>query len=327
MNAWRSHLIHLLSQQSPVGGIVLLVAGAVVLAGLIDLGLGLLPAPVEHGRLENLPLALGIAVVVATPIACLLVGVARQLEGSKRRLAEEIDLSRQAEQRFRDYAECSSDWFWETDEQHRFIYFSERHDQIVGAPAASRLGVRRVDLRRDDPVSDDWDAHLDDLAHRRPFRSFRYGTIDASGRRRVIRVSGKPVFDPEGRFCGYRGVGDEITHQYEQERALRDREQRLSKAQQVAHLGDWRWEVGTGKLAWSAETYRIFGVDPATFPLTFEAFADLVHPDDRPRSRHATRPRWPRAGTRSTRCASPGPTARCAVCGRNPYRRRTSAVR
>ena len=59
-------------------------------------------------------------------------------------------------------------------------------------------------------------------------------------------------------------------------------EARLLEAQRVGHIGSWEWDVDRDALWWSDELYRIYGVDPATFPATYEAFLALVHPDDRP---------------------------------------------
>lgn len=59
----------------------------------------------------------------------------------------------------------------------------------------------------------------------------------------------------------------------------------LEKAQEVAHLGSWEWDVATGTVVWSDELYRIFGVEPQSVPITLESFLERVHPDDRARVR------------------------------------------
>ena len=65
------------------------------------------------------------------------------------------------------------------------------------------------------------------------------------------------------------------------ERSLRDSEQSLVEAQRIARLGRWESVPATGRLFWSAETFRIFGVSPEVFQPSIEAFYALVHPDDR----------------------------------------------
>ena len=66
------------------------------------------------------------------------------------------------------------------------------------------------------------------------------------------------------------------------EAALRRSEAGLAKAQTLARLGSWQLDVATGRLTWSAEMYRLFGLGPASTPPQFDAFLMLVHPDDRP---------------------------------------------
>ena len=52
-------------------------------------------------------------------------------------------------------------------------------------------------------------------------------------------------------------------------------------AQKIAHMGSWEWNINSGELLWSDETYRIFGLLPQQFEPTYDAFIQSVHPDDR----------------------------------------------
>lgn len=52
-------------------------------------------------------------------------------------------------------------------------------------------------------------------------------------------------------------------------------------AQEITHFGSWSWDISSGKLEWSDETYRIFGLKPQSTPATYEKFLQFIHPDDR----------------------------------------------
>jgi len=64
--------------------------------------------------------------------------------------------------------------------------------------------------------------------------------------------------------------------------SLMEKERRLSEAQRIAHLGNWDRDLVTNKLYWSDEMYRIFGLRPQEFEVTYDIFLNhYAHPDDR----------------------------------------------
>ncbi len=65
------------------------------------------------------------------------------------------------------------------------------------------------------------------------------------------------------------------------EEALRKSEAGLAKAQKIARLGHWEWDLEEGQLSWSEEVYRIFNLDPEAFSPSYEAFLQMTHPEDR----------------------------------------------
>ena len=64
-------------------------------------------------------------------------------------------------------------------------------------------------------------------------------------------------------------------------RDLLENKARLEEAQRVAHVGYWDWNLETGEVIWSDETYRIFGFKPQERPMDIATVSGLVHPDDR----------------------------------------------
>lgn len=125
-----------------------------------------------------------------------------------------------SERRFRDFAEASSDLLWEMDADLRFTYVQDHIEEVTGIPPEGFLGKKRTDFRLTDDEPEKWEAHLEDLRARQPFRDFRYELIDRKGQRHELSVSGKPVFDEAGAFAGYRGVTTDRTGVAEVEAAV-----------------------------------------------------------------------------------------------------------
>ena len=64
-------------------------------------------------------------------------------------------------------------------------------------------------------------------------------------------------------------------------------ELRLAEAQRIAHLGSWNWDIGSGEIYWSDETYRIFNLQPGEIKPDYQTFLNFVHPEDRASVEHA----------------------------------------
>ena len=154
---------------------------------------------------------------------CAIVGFGllfRELVQHSRSLEKSQATLRDSEARCRDFALTSSDWFWETDEKHRFTYLSD-HIRDFGQDPQSRLGLTRVDLAADfanDPEK--WQQHFAVLEQHEPFRDFVYKRKIGDDPERVISVSGNPFLDEAGRFLGYRGTARDITEKVLAELAL-----------------------------------------------------------------------------------------------------------
>lgn len=70
-------------------------------------------------------------------------------------------------------------------------------------------------------------------------------------------------------------------------RKLEQAEDRLALAVSAAGIGVWDWDVQTGQLVWDKNMCLLFGVDPAVWNGTLEAFMDLIHPDHQSMVQHA----------------------------------------
>ena len=61
---------------------------------------------------------------------------------------------------------------------------------------------------------------------------------------------------------------------------LKSNEEKLNKAQQISHVGSWQYDSVTDEVVWSAETYRIYEMEPFSIPIDNEWFFAHLHPDD-----------------------------------------------
>jgi PAS domain S-box-containing protein len=115
-----------------------------------------------------------------------------------------------SEARFRDLTELSADWFWEQDENFRFVGMKGSPFPLLVPPYSTILGKTRWELPGT-PAQGTWAEHRRMLERHERFREFEVWRTGEDGSPLVLSLSGAPVFDENGRFSGYRGVGRDIT--------------------------------------------------------------------------------------------------------------------
>jgi len=128
-----------------------------------------------------------------------------------------------SEQRLRDIAESASDWFWETGVDHRFTYVSGRCYEVTGLTQEDILGKRRNALAAylsPDQEEEIWANYDEMLRNELPLEDFRYRLKTRSGEIRVIELSGRPYYDPNDEFQGYRGAARDVTEQVHHQEQL-----------------------------------------------------------------------------------------------------------
>lgn len=126
-----------------------------------------------------------------------------------------------SEQRFRDYAEAASDWFWETDGEGRYTFISPSGSELLGRPVAGFIGQPmerllahvRATLPSGEPLTVD-------LLRSQFDRPSLYHFHDGAGQRRIVLVRARAHHGARGDFQGYRGTATDLTRETaERERA------------------------------------------------------------------------------------------------------------
>ena len=162
-------------------------------------------------------------------------------QNARDKLEKAMIALRESEQRFRDYAETASDWLWETGPDHRFARLLE-HTKATGVGVSGVIGQFRWDIASDlESEPEKWRQHRAMLDAHLPFRDLEYRRVDPMGAPIYIRTSGKPFFDANGTFLGYRGVSTDVTaivRAEQAEQALREAQAELAHVTRVTSLDE-----------------------------------------------------------------------------------------
>ena len=172
------------------------------------------------------------------------------------------------ERRLRDFAYASGDWFWEQDASLRFTWLSQRDVPPGGDVLAPRLDDPMLGRTREENAIREpgdeamWARHAEDLAARRPFRDLTYRSRRGADKPLWVRISGVPVFGPDGTFQGYRGIGRDVTAEMEATLAARRQTALLRDTLDRLPVGIVLYDAER-RLIWANATYgRMAGVNP-----------------------------------------------------------------
>lgn len=153
-------------------------------------------------------------------------GVGR--DDTERRRAH--DALRASDQRWALMAGLASDYYFETDAEHRLLPLRPELARRFGALAEHAEGQRPWEAFPHAMSQEAWDAFRRDIAERRPYRGVELTIDRPDGGHRIVAISAVPRFDGSGRFVGYHGVGRDQTLRREAERLLMRHNEALQRA-------------------------------------------------------------------------------------------------
>jgi PAS domain S-box-containing protein len=107
-----------------------------------------------------------------------------------------------------------------------------------------------------------------------------FRTVRPDGQVRWLATSGEVYFDGAGNPVRMLGATNDVTHRKVTEEALARSTERLELAQRAAHIGVFDWDVQTGRVVWTEEEERLFGLEPGTFEGNIDGWGRRVVPED-----------------------------------------------
>jgi two-component system sensor histidine kinase/response regulator len=188
---------------------------------------------------------------------------------------------RESEEKYRSLLENIPDVTWTTDEKGNTTFISANVESVYGFTSDEIVNddeQRWLGRIHPDDVARVLEGYRALFADRKPYDvEFRIQRKDGvwiwlHDRARMPYEKGGLLFTD--------GVFSDITERKLMDEELKTNEMRMSEAQQIAHLGSWDYDAITGEVTWSRELWRIFGLDPREFGLSYEEYLAMVHPED-----------------------------------------------
>jgi PAS domain S-box-containing protein len=194
------------------------------------------------------------------------------------RLTEELRLSEQCLSEGQRLAHMGS---WALNPTGSFEYWSQELFKIYGLDPQKGAPTLEQYLAAVHPQDRDFMANTIRRMHaERSGCDVKKRIVRSDGEQRHIRCVGIPVVEGEV-LRGFLGTAIDITEQELLTQELERRQAYLVEAQRLTQTGSWAWNVGTDKIFWSEEIFRIYEFDPVKMKPAWSLILDRVHPDDR----------------------------------------------
>lgn len=185
---------------------------------------------------------------------------------------------RDNEARLQTILSTAIDGFWRVGTDGRFIEVNEAYCRMSGYAEGELLGatldkveamqdIKEI-LRRIEQIVIGGAARFESAHRRKDGSTFE---VDVSAQYQMADGGSIVVFLRD------------ITERKRSEEALRESEERLHLALASSGVGTWSWDMEEGSIVWDDYLHPLFGLQPGTFAGTYEAFQEMVHPEDRER--------------------------------------------
>lgn len=161
------------------------------------------------------------------------------------------------------------------------VEWSEEMYRIYELPAGTGLSFRTVlnHVHPDDqPLFEK--TFRDSVESRKPF-DFYYRVLTAGGKVKILHSYGSIGLNDAGEAERLVGTDQDVTEKQTIIRRLQKSERLYKQVEEIADMGNWNRDTQSGRIEWSDQLYRIYGLAPQSEEITTTRFLSFVHPDDR----------------------------------------------
>ena len=198
---------------------------------------------------------------------------------TKYKLAEET--LRKSEEKFRQITTMSPAGIYLTDKDGLCTYTNLKWQEMAGFCQTEAMGngwINGIHPEDREKVRHDWNRMIKSNGT----WSCQYRFMNKEGKITWVHGLALAQKNASDETTGYTGLNIDITEIKKIQELLMDKEERLSMAQKVAHLGSWKWHIQENRLEWSDEMYNIFGISKDEFTGNLsEVIEKAIHPEDR----------------------------------------------
>ena len=205
---------------------------------------------------------------------------AKELQDSNEKLHKSLEELNKTETLLSSITNSSSDIIYIKDRQSRWIFANPALEHFIGRNADELLGKNDLEIYSDPEIGKtilENDRKIMDSGKEEILEE----VVEAQdGMRSFISVK-TPRFNKEGQVIGLVGISHDITERKKAEEALYKSRAELNRAQKIAHIGSWTWDIIADEVTWSDESYRIYGLVPGELEPNYELFLSFIVPEDR----------------------------------------------
>jgi len=166
-------------------------------------------------------------------------------------------------------------------EDLRFEIFNRAGEKLLGYSRQELLGKTDYDLFPKEQAESFVRKDRAVLESHVPLEVAEELVETSDGTKKWLHTFKVGLYDMQSRPTHLLGVSMDITARKEAEADFRIRQDNLIEAQRIALIGSWELDLQADSLHWSDEIYRMFEIDQTRFGASYEAFLDVIHPEDR----------------------------------------------